>query len=81
MQLNKDIQKTDLPKKEKSNTDLSSNHSIPILSPNPSPLREETASGYPDPANPTAEERIDGYGRVHDFFWKIPTISEADLGL
>ena len=30
---------------------------------------------------PTAEERIDGYGRVHDFFWKIPTISEADLGL
>ena len=43
MQLNKDIQKTDLPKKEKSNTDLSSTHSIPILSPNPSPLREETA--------------------------------------
>ena len=43
LQLNKDIQKTDLPKKEKSNTDLSSNHSIPILSPNPSPLREETA--------------------------------------
>jgi hypothetical protein len=43
MQLNKDIQKTDLPKKEKSNTDLSSNHSIPILSPNPSPLKEETA--------------------------------------
>ena len=42
-QLNKDIQKTDLPKKEKSNTDLSNNHSIPILSPNPSPLREETA--------------------------------------
>ncbi|MDY6608266.1 DUF6017 domain-containing protein, partial [Clostridioides difficile] len=42
-QLNKDIQKTDLSKKEKSNTDLSSNHSIPILSPNPSPLREETA--------------------------------------
>ena len=43
MQLNKDIQKTDLSKKEKSNTDLSSTHSIPILSPNPSPLREETA--------------------------------------
>ena len=42
-QIIKDIQKTDLPKKEKSNTDLSSNHSIPILSPNPSPLREETA--------------------------------------
>ena len=43
MQLNKDISRTNLPKKEKSNTDLSSNHSIPILSPNPSPLREETA--------------------------------------
>ena len=43
MQLNKDIQKTYLSKKEKSNTDLSNNHSIPILSPNPSPLREETA--------------------------------------
>ena len=43
MQLNKDIQKTDLSKKEKSNTDLSNNHSIPILSPNPSPLREEAA--------------------------------------
>ena len=42
-QLNKDIQRTNLPKKEKSNTDLSSTHSIPILSPNPSPLREETA--------------------------------------
>ena len=42
-QLNKDISKTNLPNKEKSNTDLSSNHSIPILSPNPSPLREETA--------------------------------------
>ena len=42
-QLNKDIQRTDLPKKEKSNTDLSNTDSIPILSPNPSPLREETA--------------------------------------
>ncbi len=43
MQLNKDIQKTDLPKKEKSNTDLSITHSIPILSPNPSPLEDEAA--------------------------------------
>ena len=43
MQLNKDISRTNLPKKEKSNTDLSSTHSIPILSPNPSPLKEETA--------------------------------------
>ena len=43
MQLNKDILKTDLPKKEKSNTDLSNTHSIPILSPNPSPLEDEAA--------------------------------------
>ena len=43
MQLNKDIQKTDLPKKEKSNTDLSITHSIPILSPNSSPLEDEAA--------------------------------------
>ena len=42
-QLNKDIQRTDLPKKEKIITDEQSTHSIPILSPNPSPLREETA--------------------------------------
>ena len=43
MQLNKDIQKTDLPKKEKSNTDLSNTHSIPILFPNPSPLGDDAA--------------------------------------
>ena len=42
-QLNKDIQRTDLPKKEKSNTDLSNTHSIPILSPNPSPLGDDAA--------------------------------------
>ena len=39
-QLNKDIQRTDLPKKEKIITDEQSTHSIPILSPNPSPCRE-----------------------------------------
>ena len=43
MQLNKDIQRTDLPKKDKSNTDLSITHSIPILSPNPSPLEDDAA--------------------------------------
>ena len=41
-QLNKDIQRTDLPKKEKIITDEQSTHSIPILSPNPSPCREAT---------------------------------------
>ena len=40
-QLNKDIQRTDFPTKEKINTDLQSTHSIPILSPNPSPMEQE----------------------------------------
>ena len=43
MQLNKEIQRTDLPKKDLSTTDLSSTHSIPILSPDPSPLGQDTA--------------------------------------
>ncbi|MDY2996603.1 MAG: DUF6017 domain-containing protein [Bacilli bacterium] len=43
MQLNKEIQRTNLPKKEKSNTDLLNTHSIPILSPNPFPLEDEAA--------------------------------------
>ena len=44
-QLNKDISKTDLPKKEKSNTDLSNTDSIPILSPDPSPLEDAAGAG------------------------------------
>ena len=39
-QLNKEIQKTNLPKKEKLNTDISSTHSIPFHSLNPSPLED-----------------------------------------
>ena len=42
-QLNKDISRTDLSKKEKSNTDVSNTHSIPILSPYPSPFTEDAA--------------------------------------
>ena len=42
-QLNKDISRPDLSKKEKSNTDLSNTHSIPILSPYPSPFTEDAA--------------------------------------
>ena len=42
-QINKEEQRTDLPKKEKSNTDLSNTHSIPILSPNPSPFGDDAA--------------------------------------
>src|SRR5699024_5319149 len=44
MQLNKEIQRTNLSKKEKSNTDTQSTHSIPILSPNPSPLEGQAAA-------------------------------------
>ena len=57
MQLNKDIQKTDLPKKEKSNTDLSNTHSIPILSPNHSPLEDEAA----EPPERKRKEANDAY--------------------
>ena len=42
-QLNKDISRTDLPKKEQSITDLPSTDSIPILSPNPSLSDREAA--------------------------------------
>ena len=38
-----DISRTDLSKKEKSNTDISNTHSIPILSPYPSPFTEDAA--------------------------------------
>ena len=62
MQLNKDIQKTNLSKKEKSNTDLSNNHSIPILSPNPSPLREETAE--PERKGTEAADAYSGYEEI-----------------
>lgn len=40
-QINKDILNTNLPKKDKSITDLSNTDSIPILSPNPSPFTAE----------------------------------------
>lgn len=48
MQLNKDIQRTNLPKKEEKNTDLSSTHSIPFLSPNPFPYGEDAAATPPE---------------------------------
>ena len=46
MQLNKDISRTNLQKKEKSNTDLSSTHSIPIHSLNP--LRYDGDAAEPE---------------------------------
>ena len=47
-QLNKDIQKTNLPKKEKSNIDLSSTDSIPIHSLNPLPYEQDEAATPPE---------------------------------
>ena len=57
MQLNKDIQRTNLPKKEKSITDLSSTHSIPIHSLNPLPYDGEAA----EPPERKRKEATDAY--------------------
>ena len=67
-QLNKDIQKTDLPKKEKSNTDTQSTHSIPILSPDPSPLekQEATANGSASAAGERKRKEPDDAYRVYE---------------
>ena len=56
-QLNKDIQKTDLPKKEKINTDLSSTDSIPIHFLNPLPYDGEAAT----PPERKRKEATDAY--------------------
>ena len=61
MQLNKEIQKTNLSKKEKSNTDTQSTHSIPILSPDPSPLEGQAAA----PPERKRKEPDDAY-RVYE---------------
>ena len=61
MQLNKDISRTNLQKKEKSNTDLSSTHSIPIHSLNPLPYSE----GAAEPPEKKRMERNDAY-RVYE---------------
>ena len=54
-QINKDISRTNLPKKEKSNTDLSITHSIPIHSPNPLPFGGDAARANGNAS--AAEER------------------------
>ena len=62
MQLNKDISRTNLPKKEKSNTDLSITHSTPIHSLNPLPYGEDEAAQPPERKR---AERNDAY-RVYE---------------
>ena len=64
MQLNKDISRTNLQKKEKSNTDLSSTHSIPILSPNPSPCREAAAPPERKGTEAAAQSAVDIYREI-----------------
>ena len=67
-QINKDISRTNLPKKEKSNTDLSITHSIPIHSgrleqtPIPLPYGEDEAA---EPPERKRTERNDAY-RVYE---------------
>ena len=61
-QINKDISRTNLPKKEKSNTDLSITHSIPIHSLNPLPYGEDEAAQPPERKR---TERNDAY-RVYE---------------
>ena len=61
MQLNKEVQRTNLSKKEKSNTDTQRTHSIPILSPAPSPLEGQAAA----PPERKRKEPDDAY-RVYE---------------
>ena len=66
MQLNKDISRTNLPKKEKSNTDLSSTHSIPIHSLNPLPYGEDEAAQPPERkgTEAAAQSAVDIYREI-----------------
>ena len=61
-QLNKEIQKTNLPTKEKLNTDISSTHSIPFHSLNPSPL--EDAAQPPERKRKEANEAYRVYEEI-----------------
>ena len=63
-QLNKDIQKTNLPKKEKRITDEQSTHSIPILSPNPSPCREAATPPERKGTEAAAQSAVDIYREI-----------------
>ena len=64
MQLNKDIQRTDLPKKEKIITDEQSTHSIPILSPNPSPCGGAATPPERKGTEATAQSAVDIYREI-----------------
>ena len=61
-QLNKELLKTNLPKKEKLNTDISSTHSIPFHSLNPSPL--EDAAQLPERKRKEATDAYSVYEEI-----------------
>ena len=63
-QLNKDIQRTDLPKTEKSNTDLPSTHSIPILSPYPSPFGDAAEPQERKRTEAKSQSAVDVYREI-----------------
>ena len=63
-QLNKDIQRTDLPKKEKIITDEQSTHSIPILSPNPSPCGEAATPPERKGTEAAAQSAVEIYREI-----------------
>ena len=63
-QLNKDISRTDLSKKEKSNTDISNTHSIPILSPYPSPFTEDAAEPERKGTEAAAQSAVEIYREI-----------------
>ena len=70
-QLNKDRQRTDLPKKEKLNTDISSIHSIPILSPYLSPLEDDAAAGANGSASAAVERKGTGANDAYKIYEEI----------
>ena len=63
-QLNKDIQRTDLPKKEKIITDEQSTHSIPILSPYPSPFGDAAEPQERKGTEARSQSAVDVYREI-----------------
>ena len=63
-QLNKDIQRTDLPNTQKSNTDLPSTHSIPILSPYPSPFGDAAEPQERKRTEARSQSAVDMYREI-----------------
>ena len=63
-QLNKDIQRTDLPNTQKSNKDLSSTHSIPILSPYPSPFGDAAEPQERKGTEAKSQSAVDVYREI-----------------